>query len=148
MLALEDLLVELLLQTFVRQIDTQLFEAVFLEALESVDIKDSNGPFACLTLPCRLTIDFAAKFKFQKLPYSKQAAKEKSQSTIHAKCRQAQHQLQLGRLMLEYAPFPWKQVPPLSSQRDITRSELAGRYRVSDLSSFSHGKSRPTPIEQ
>jgi hypothetical protein len=102
LLALEDLLVELLLQALVRQIDTQLFKAVLLETLKSVDIKDSNRPFSCLPLPCRLTIDFAAKLKSQHLPDSIQAAKETSQNTTNAQSLEAQHQPDLGRADASY----------------------------------------------
>ena len=50
LLALEDLLVELLLKSFICQIDTELLKAVFLEALKAVDIQNSNRPLTGLSL--------------------------------------------------------------------------------------------------
>ena len=40
---LEDMLVELLLQTLICQVDTQLLKAVLLEALEPIDVQDANS---------------------------------------------------------------------------------------------------------
>jgi hypothetical protein len=44
LLALEDVLVELLLQALVGQVDAQLLEAVLLEGLEAVDVQDADAP--------------------------------------------------------------------------------------------------------
>ena len=51
--ALEDMLVELLLQPFVGQVDAELLEAVLLEALETVDVQDAYGVLALLSLACK-----------------------------------------------------------------------------------------------
>ena len=37
------MLIELLLETLIRQIDTELLEAVLLEALKAVDIQDADA---------------------------------------------------------------------------------------------------------
>ena len=43
LLALEDMLVELLLQALICQVDAELLKAVLLEALKPVDIQNPNG---------------------------------------------------------------------------------------------------------
>jgi hypothetical protein len=49
LLALEDMLVELLLQSLVGQVDTQLLKAVLLERLKPVDIQDTDCPLRPLS---------------------------------------------------------------------------------------------------
>lgn len=48
--AFEDMLVELLLQPLVGKVNTQLLEAVLLEAFKAIDIQDADGVLTLLTL--------------------------------------------------------------------------------------------------
>ena len=48
LLALEDMLIELLLQALVGQVDAQLFEAVLLEGLKAVDVQDADRAVGAL----------------------------------------------------------------------------------------------------
>ena len=43
LLPFKDMLVELLLQTLIGQIDTQLLKAVLLEALKPIDVQNANS---------------------------------------------------------------------------------------------------------
>lgn len=52
LLALKDVLVELLLQALVGQVDAQLLEGVLLEALKTVDVQDAYDPVAALPRSC------------------------------------------------------------------------------------------------
>ena len=50
--ALEDMLVELLLETLIGQVDAQLLKAVLLEALKAVDVQDANAAVGLRPLAC------------------------------------------------------------------------------------------------
>ena len=52
LLALEDVLVELLLEALIGQIDAQLLEAVLLEALKAIDVQDANAAVGLRPLAC------------------------------------------------------------------------------------------------
>ena len=53
LLALEDVLVELLLQALIGQVDAQLLKAVELEALKAVDVQDADVAVAARPGACR-----------------------------------------------------------------------------------------------
>ena len=46
------MLIELLLKALVGQVDAQLLEAVFLEALKPVDVQDADAALRLCSLPC------------------------------------------------------------------------------------------------
>lgn len=52
LLALEDMLVELLLKSLIGQVDAQLLKAVFFEALKSIDVQDAYAAVALRPLAC------------------------------------------------------------------------------------------------
>ena len=54
LLALEDMLVELLLKPLISQVDAQLLEAVLLEAFEAVDIQDADAAVSLCPLTCNI----------------------------------------------------------------------------------------------
>ena len=47
LLHLEDMLVEVLLQPLVGQVDAELLEVVFLEALKAIDVQHANQRWGC-----------------------------------------------------------------------------------------------------
>ena len=53
LLALEDVLVELLLQALIGQVDAQLLKAVLLEGLEAIDIQNADGAVRSPPSACR-----------------------------------------------------------------------------------------------
>ena len=52
LLALEDMLVELLLQPFIGEVDAQLLKAVLLEAFEAIDVQDADAAMSLRPLTC------------------------------------------------------------------------------------------------
>ncbi len=54
LLPFEQMLVELLLQALIGQVDTQLLEAVLLEALKAIDVQDANGTIRALPRTCKV----------------------------------------------------------------------------------------------
>ena len=68
LLALEDLLVELLLKPFICQIDTELLKAILLEWFKAVNIQNGNRPLTGLSLACNF--EGRSVFKRASLDYS------------------------------------------------------------------------------
>ena len=52
LLALEDMLIKLLLQSLIGKVDAQLLKAVLLEALKAIDIQDANRVLPLMPLAC------------------------------------------------------------------------------------------------
>ena len=55
LLALEDVLIELLLQALIGQVDAQLLKAVLLEGLEAINVQNTDGAVRSPPSACRST---------------------------------------------------------------------------------------------
>ena len=93
LLALEDVLVELLLQALVGQVDAQLLEGVLLEALKAVDVQNADHPVAALPRACTFThalVIYSAVCFLAHKPRLKQCQVGLTALTSTMSCRQAE----------------------------------------------------------